>query len=60
MDYVMTMTVAGKSFYVSCDGSKRKQIVRREKIVTTTGAQMPQSYNRRQQLYLTLAAPLTK
>jgi hypothetical protein len=60
MDYVMTMTVAGKSFYVSNDGSKRKQIVRREKIVTTTGAQMPKSQNRRQQLYLTLAAPLAK
>jgi hypothetical protein len=60
MDYVMTMTVAGKSFYVSSDSGKRKQIVRREKIMTTTGMQTPQYQNRRQQLYLTLAAPLAK
>jgi len=60
MDYVMTMTVAGRSFYVLSDHSGRKQIVRREKIVTTTGAQMPQSQNRRQQLFLTLASPLVK
>lgn len=60
MDHVMTMTVAGRSFYVLSDGCSRKQIVRREKIVTTTGAQMAQSQNRCQQLYLTLAAPLPK
>ena len=60
MDYVMTMTVAGKSFYVLSDGCNRKRIVRREKIVTTTGAQMPQPQNRCQQLYLTLAAPLVR
>lgn len=55
MDYVMTMTVAGKSFYVSSDGRNRKQIVRREKILTTTGSQAPQTQSKRQHLYLTLA-----
>ena len=55
MDYVMTMTVAGKSFYVSSDGQGRRQIVRREKILTTTGSQTPQTQSKRQQLYLTLA-----
>ena len=55
MDHVTTMTVAGKSFYVSSDGRSRKKIVRREKIMTTTGSQTPQSHNKRQQLYLALA-----
>ena len=55
MDYVMTMTVAGKSFYVTSDGQSRKKIVRREKIMTSTGSQTPQSQNKRQHLYLTLA-----
>jgi hypothetical protein len=55
MDYVTTMTVAGKSFYVSSDGRGRKKIVRREKILTTTGSQTPQTQNKRQHLYLTLA-----
>jgi hypothetical protein len=58
MDYITTMTVAGKSFYVLSDSRNRKQIVRREKIVTTTGAQTPHYQNRCQQLYLTLANPL--
>ena len=60
MDHVMTMTVAGKSFYVLSDGRNRKQIVRREKITTSTGAQASDSHNKRQQLFLTLAAPLAK
>jgi len=60
MDYVMTMTVAGKSFYVLSDGQTGRQIVRREKIVTSTGAQCANSQDRRQQLFLTLAAPLVK
>lgn len=55
MDYVMTMTVAGKSFYVSSDGQGRRQIVRKEKILTTTGSQVPQTQSKRQHLYLTLA-----
>ena len=57
MDYVMTMTVAGKSFYVLSDNCNRQRIVRREKIVTTTGAQMLQPQSKCRQLYLTLAAP---
>jgi hypothetical protein len=56
----MTMTVAGKSFHVLSDGRNRKHIVRREKIVTTTGAQTPHNQNRCQQLYLTLANPLAR
>jgi hypothetical protein len=59
MDHVTTMTVAGKSFYVLSDGRNRKQIVKREKITTSTGAQTPDSQNKRQQLFLTLA-PLAK
>jgi len=55
MDHVTTMTVAGKSFYVLSDGQSRKRIVRREKILTTTGSQTPHAQNQRQQLYLTLA-----
>ena len=55
MDYVTTMTVAGKSFYVLNDGQSRKKIVRREKIMTTTGSQTPPAQNQRQHLYLTLA-----
>jgi hypothetical protein len=54
------MTVAGKSFHVLSDGRNRKQIVRREKIITSTGAQMQDSQNKRQQLFLTLAASLAK
>jgi hypothetical protein len=55
MDYVMTMTVAGKSFYVSSDGRGRKQIVSRQKILTTTGTQTSNPQSKRQHLYLTLA-----
>lgn len=55
MDHVTTMTVAGKSFFVSSDGQSRKRIVRREKVVTSTGSQTPPSQNKRQQFYLTLA-----
>lgn len=55
MDHVTTMTVAGKSFYVSSDGRGRRQIVRREKILTTTGTQTPNPQSKRQHLYLTLA-----
>ena len=51
----MTMTVAGKSFYVLSDARSRQQIVRREKIVTSTGSQTSTNQNKRQQLYLTLA-----
>ncbi len=56
MDYVMTMTVAGKSFYVSSDGQGRRRIVRREKILTTTGTTTPHPQSKRQHLYLTLAS----
>jgi hypothetical protein len=55
MDYVTTMTVAGKSFCFLSDGQGRKKIVKREKIVTTTGSQTPQSQSKRQHFYLTLA-----
>ncbi len=55
MDYVMTMTVAGKSFYVLSDGQGRRRIVRWEKILTTTGTTTPHPQSKRQHLYLTLA-----
>lgn len=53
----MTMTVAGKSFYVLSDEQGRsRKIVRREKIVTTTGTSSAHPQNKRQHLYLTLAS----
>ncbi len=60
MDYLIVVTAAGKSHFVSNDSRNRKQIVRSEKIVTTTGMQSPHTRHRRQQLFLTLASPLVK
>jgi hypothetical protein len=55
MDYLMVVTAAGKSLYILGDGRTRHQIVRREKIVTATGAQSLHPQHKRQQLFLTLA-----
>ena len=57
MDYLMVVTAAGKSLFVSSDSRGRKQIVRREKIVTTTGTLTPHPHPKRQHLFLTLAGP---
>ena len=59
MDYLTVVTAAGKSQFVSNDSRNRKQIVRSEKVVTSTGMQTPQRH-KRQQLFLTLASPLAK
>lgn len=60
MDHVMTMIVAGKSFYVLSDGRGRKQVIGLAKIFTTTGAQIPDSQNRRRQFFLTLTGQQNK
>jgi hypothetical protein len=57
MDYLMVVTAAGKSLVISSDSRGRKQIVRRDKIVTTTGTQTPHPRFKRQHLFLTLAGP---
>jgi hypothetical protein len=59
MDYLMVVTAAGKSYFVSSDSRSGKQIVRSERIVTSTGVQRAHPY-KRQQLYLTFAAPIAK
>jgi hypothetical protein len=60
MDYFLVVTAAGKSHFVSNDVRSRKQIVRSEKVVTSTGMQSPHTRHKRQQLFLTLAGPLAK
>jgi hypothetical protein len=60
MDYLTVVTAAGKSYFVSCDSRSRSQIVRREKIVTTTGHQTMHPQPKRQHLFLSLAGPLVK
>ncbi|HEU5124101.1 MAG TPA: hypothetical protein VFW05_08570 [Verrucomicrobiae bacterium] len=60
MDYLMIVTAAGKVNFVSPDSRKTPQIVRREQIVTFTGSQSPECRQKRQQLFLTLASPLSK
>ncbi len=60
MDYLISVTAAGKSFLVISDSHGRQQIVRREKIATTTGTQAPHPQQKRQHLFLTLAAPSAK
>jgi hypothetical protein len=57
MDYLMVVTVAGKSFSVLSDSRGRRQIVRREKIVTSTGTESPYPHPKRQHLFLSLAGP---
>jgi len=57
MDHLMVVTAAGKSRFVTTDTQYRMQIVRRERIATSTGTQMPNPKHKRQQLYLTLASP---
>ena len=55
MDYLMVVTAAGKSQFVVVDSRSRKQIVRREKVATTTGTESPHPQPKRQHLFLTLA-----
>jgi hypothetical protein len=57
MDHLMIVTVAGKSLCVTIDNRGRRLIVRRDKVVTTTGTQSPYPLPRRQHLFLTLAGP---
>jgi hypothetical protein len=60
MDYLMVVTVAGKAHFVSSDAGNKQQIVRRENVLTATGSQSPGCRQKRQQLFLTLASPLSK
>jgi hypothetical protein len=60
MDYLTVVTAAGKSLFVESDYPNRRRIVRREKVATTTGTQAAHPKVRRQQFYLTLAAPFVK
>ena len=55
MDYLMIVTAGGKSLYILGDSRNRQRIVRREKIVTATGAESVHPHHKRQQLFLTLA-----
>jgi hypothetical protein len=57
MDYFMVVTAAGKSLVVSSDRRGRMQIVKRDRIVTTTATYIPHPQPKRQHLYLTLAGP---
>jgi hypothetical protein len=57
MDYLMVVTAAGKSHLVLSDNRSRMQIVRRDKIVTTTGTQSPHPQHKRQHFFLSLAGP---
>jgi len=60
MVYLTVVTAAGKSLFLSSDDRYRVQIVRREKVVTTTGMQNSHARHKRQQLYLSLAVPPLK
>lgn len=57
MDYLMVVTAAGKSLLVLSDSRDRKQIVRRDKVVTTTGTQPLHPQQKRQHFFLSLASP---
>jgi hypothetical protein len=57
MDHLLIVTAAKKAHYVVRDSRGRMQIVRRERIVTSTGTQLPHPQQKRQQLYLSLAGP---
>jgi hypothetical protein len=60
MDYLMVVTAAGKSYLVLSDSCGRIQIVRRERIATTTGTQSPHPQQKRQHLFLSMAGPHAK
>jgi hypothetical protein len=60
VDYLAVVTSTGKSLFLSDDSRCRSQIVKQEKIVTTTGAHLPHVQLKRQQFFLTLAGPLVK
>lgn len=55
MDYVTVVIAAGKLNFVSADSRSRKQIVRREILVTTTGSQTSDGRQNHPQLFFTLA-----
>lgn len=55
MDDLTIVTAAGKTHFVLCDSRNQKRIVRRQKVVTTTGSQVPHCQHKRQQFFLTLA-----
>jgi hypothetical protein len=57
MDHLSIVTAAKKTYFVVRDSQGKMQIVRRERIVTSTGTQLPHPRMKRQQLYLSLAAP---
>ena len=59
MDHLMIVMAAGKTLIVSSDG-RASQVVGCKKLVTRTGVQQPAAKPRRQQLFLTHAAPLEK
>jgi hypothetical protein len=57
MDYLMIVTAARKALYVVRDNRDQLQIVRREKVATTTGTRSQHPHQKRQHLYLTLSGP---
>jgi hypothetical protein len=59
MDYLTVVIVSGKALYINDDNRSRKQVVRRERVVTSTGAQS-QACRKRQHLFLTLAGASAK
>ena len=59
MDHLMIVMAAGKTLIVSSD-KEGNQIVGCKKLVTRTGVQQPAAKPKRQQLFLTHAAPLEK
>jgi hypothetical protein len=59
MDHLTIVMAAGKTLIVSNDG-RSKEVVGCKKLVTRTGVQQAATRPRRQQLFLTHAAPLEK
>ncbi|MFO1475262.1 MAG: hypothetical protein U1F98_01260 [Verrucomicrobiota bacterium] len=56
----MAVTAAGKCHFVVCGGQNGNRVVRRERITTSTGTQSLHPQQKRQHLFLTLAAPPAK
>jgi hypothetical protein len=59
MDHLTIVMAAGKTLIVSSD-SRGSQVVGCKKLVTRSGVQQPVARPKRQQLFLTHAAPLEK
>jgi hypothetical protein len=57
MDHLLIVTAARKAHFVVRDSRGKLQIVRRERLFTSTGTQPSHPQHKRQQLYLSLAAP---